>query len=71
MSDDRMTLTDMASYLQISRPTCYKIVAGRGFPQRGPDAKWDRSAVLAWLSENRLPADTRVVGGGLVVKTEA
>jgi predicted DNA-binding transcriptional regulator AlpA len=66
MVKDRMTVTDIARYTQRSRPTIYRVVRSVGFPPRGEDNRWDRDAVMEWLAENRLPADTALIGGVMV-----
>lgn len=65
MRQNRMTLTDIARHLDVSRPTAYKIVDSVGFPARGDDARWDREAVQAWVDLNRA-AGAAVVGGVIV-----
>lgn len=65
MAKDRMTLTDIARYMVLSRPTTYRIVNAAGFPARGPDKQWDRTAVLDWLDRNAT-SGAKVVGGVLV-----
>lgn len=66
---DRMTVTDIARHLDISRPSAYRVVEGHGFPARGNDKRWDRAAVLDWLARNNAAGVT--VLGGVLVKTVA
>lgn len=63
---ERMTLTDIARHMEVSRPTAYKIVRSRGFPPPGIDKRWERPSVLAWLKENTLGG--AVVVAGVIVK---
>lgn len=67
---DKLTLTALAAHLNLSRPTTYRIVRAVGFPIPGPDRKWSRDEVLAWLDENRLSDGVEVIGG-IVVRSEA
>lgn len=67
---DKLTLTALAAHLGLSRTTTYLIVRSHGFPAPAQDKKWDRSAVLAWLDENRLPDGVDVIGG-IVVRSVA
>lgn len=63
---ERMTLTDIADHMDVSRPTAYKVVRSKGFPMIGSDRKWDRTAVVEWLERNA--ATGAVVVGGVLVR---
>lgn len=67
---EKLTLTALSAYLNLSRPTTYLIVRSVGFPLPDADKRYDRDAVLAWLDENRLPDGVDVIGG-IVVRTVA
>lgn len=66
MLPPKLTLTALAAYLGLSRPSTYIIVRSVGFPLPDSDKLYDRDRVLAWLDENRLPDGVVVVGGILV-----
>lgn len=68
-ADDRMTLTDIATHIGTTRPSMYVIARSVGFPHRGPDRRWARADIMAWLAENTQPADAVRVGGVLVVRS--
>lgn len=63
---DRMTLTDIARHMDISRPTAYKIVRSFGFPHIGNDRRWVASEVLDWIAEHT--TDGAVIVGGMLVR---
>lgn len=48
----RMTITDIATYTGLSRPSVYKVVEDKSFPPRGDDKCWDRDAVVEWLGKS-------------------
>lgn len=60
-----LTVTDIAEYLAISRPTAYKIIAASDFPQPKLGKRWASVEVLDWLEKNYV-GDVTVVGGMLV-----
>jgi predicted DNA-binding transcriptional regulator AlpA len=64
---DRMTLIDIARYMDVSRPTAYRVVEAVGFPARGEDKRWDRDDVVDWL--DRHAARGASVVGGVLVKS--
>lgn len=66
---DRMTLIDIARYMEVSRPTAYRVVEAVGFPARGADKRWDRGEVLDWLERNA--ARGASVVGGVMVRSPA
>jgi predicted DNA-binding transcriptional regulator AlpA len=70
MPHDRMTLTDFARHVGISRPTAYKLVRTVSFPTAGTDKRWDRKAVLDWLAENTVSVEAVLVAG-VLVRSEA
>lgn len=63
---ERMTLTDMADHVGVSRVTMYKLAGIVDFPKRGVDRKWSRSEVLEWLAANSEPVKAVLVAGVLV-----
>lgn len=65
---DRLTLTDLAKHLKITRPTCYVLIRSVGFPERGPDKKWDAKEILKWIADNRQPEGARLVGGVMTLQ---
>lgn len=67
--NERLTLTDIARHMGVSRPTAYKIVRSRGFPAPGDDKRWHGQDVLSWLHENKL--DGAALVAGVIVRTTA
>lgn len=61
---DRMTVTDIARHMLVSRPTAYRVIASSDFPDRGEDGKWSTLDVLAWLDSHSIKGS--VVGGVVV-----
>lgn len=61
---DRMTVSDIARYMEVTRPTAYKIVSAADFPARGQDKRWSTLDVMAWTDRNAVQG--QVVGGVLV-----
>lgn len=62
---ERMTLTDIARHMEVSRPTAYKIVRSASFPPPGNDKRWERPAVLEWLETHKVDG-AAIIGGVLV-----
>lgn len=59
---DRFTLTDIARYMNVSRPSAYKVVRSFGFPPRGQDRRWSSIEVRDWIADNDVTGAVVVAG---------